>query len=191
MLLQISKSFTDYLFKKGIIEYSKKELLIYGFQLILSTSASMITIVILSCFYNITYGFIFLFFFMPIRFCAGGYHANTYQRCYIYTNACFIGILLFSGIVSQYKFLDKYILFALMGILYVWLAAPCKNKNNPLSNKEIIKNKTTTRMLLFMYIFFLIYLYTTYPFVFLIGFNTLFLVSVLFIIGNLENKSFH
>lgn len=60
MLLQISKSFTNYLLKKEIIEYSKKELIIYGFQLTLSTFASMVTILTLSYFFNILYGFIFL-----------------------------------------------------------------------------------------------------------------------------------
>lgn len=188
MLLQISKSFTNYLLNKAIIESSKKDLLIYGFQLTLSTSASIITILTLSYFYNIIYGIIFLGFFFPLRFYAGGYHAHTFQKCFIYTNTCFIGILLFSYAALQYNLLDKYFFFAIVSIFYLWLITPCINQNNPLSEKEIIKNRMNTRILLLLYTFMLIALHTSYPFVSLIGFNTLFLVSILFIIGNLENK---
>ena len=114
MLLQISKSFTNYLLKKEIIEYSKKELIIYGSQLTLSTFASIVTILTLSCFFNILYGSIFLLFFMPIRFYAGGYHAQTYRQCYIYTNTCFLGTLAFSNIIFKYSLLHGYIWLALV-----------------------------------------------------------------------------
>lgn len=190
MLLQISKSFTNYLLKKEIIEYSKKELIIYGFQLTLSTFASMVTILTLSYFFNILYGFIFLFFFMPIRFYAGGYHAQTYRQCYIYTNTCFLGTLAFSNIIFKYNLLHGYILLAMISLLFLFFATPCKNQKNPLDKKEFIKNRINTRILLLIYSFMLIVIYRNYPFIFLLGFNTLFLVSILFIIGNLENKSF-
>lgn len=188
MLLQTSKTFTYYLLKKNIIEQSKTELFIYGFQLLLSTSASIITILILSCFFNIVYGLIFLLYFMPMRLYAGGYHASTYRKCYIYTNACFISTMFFSKLILEYGLLDKYIIFAIAGILYLGFSAPCKNPNNPLTHNEIIKNKSIARLLLFLYCLLLITLYPIYPFLFLIGFNTLFLVSIFFIIGNLKNK---
>lgn len=186
MLLQLSNIITNYFLKKEIIGIEKKEVLIYGFQLTFSTLSSIITILIFSCLINIFYGIIFLIFFMPIRFCSGGYHANTYLKCFIYTNSCFVIILLFSKIVLHLDLLNTYALLAFIGILYLWLKAPCKNANNPLSEKYIQYNRFITHIILAIYAIICIITYHISPFMFLIEFNTVFLVSILFIIGSNE-----
>lgn len=188
MLLNISKYLTNYFVNKHIIEFDKTDIFIYGFQLALSTFASIITILTLSCFTNIIYGIIFLLFFMPIRFCAGGYHANTYHKCFIYTNLCFIITMLFSKLALQYHLLHIYMPPALLGILYLWWKAPCRNTNNPLSEISLYKNKIYARTVLIIYCLFSIITYFLNTFIFLVEFDTVFLVSILFIIGNLENR---
>lgn len=103
MLFKTSNYLTNYFIENHIVSPQKKEIFIYGFQLILSTLSSMFTILLISAVFNISYGIIFLLFFMPIRFCAGGFHASTYHKCFVYTNGVFITMLIFSKIVYMYS----------------------------------------------------------------------------------------
>lgn len=188
MLLKISRCLTSCLIKRNIIEFEDTDVFIYGFQLILSTFSSVITILLLSYFINILYGIVFLLFFMPVRFCAGGYHADTYLKCFVYTNSCFVFTLLFSKIVEKFHLLHAYSLLTLIGVLYLWMKAPCRNENNPMSETYIHINRISAHVILMIYSIILTITYHLHSFIFLLGFNTVFLVSILFIIGNLENK---
>lgn len=189
MLLNISRYLSYYLLKKEIIEDEKVDVIIYGLQLILSTISSAVTILLLSSVINIAYGIIFLLFFMPIRFCAGGYHAKAFNKCFIYTNCSFIITILITTFIYYY-ILPIYLLFplTLAGIVYLSYKAPCKNLNNLLSDIYCKKNNFNSRIILMVYGLGIIITYQINLFVFLLELNTLFLVSILFIIGNLENK---
>lgn len=90
MLLKLSTYLTHYFIKKNIIKSNLSQIYIYGFQLTISTLCSLLSILLLSSFSNFIFGITFLLFFMPLRFCAGGYHSNTYQKCFILTNLCFL-----------------------------------------------------------------------------------------------------
>lgn len=187
MLLGISEYLTYYFLKNKIIDKDKTDIFIYGFQLLLSTISSIVSILILSSFINILYGIVFLLFFMPIRFCAGGYHANTYNKCFIYTNSCFVITLLYSKIMPQYL-LYIHILIVLVGWLYLWSKAPCKNVNNPLNEEALNKNKFHSHIILIIYAISIVITYYSQIFIFSLELNTVFLVSILFLVGNLENK---
>lgn len=188
MLLKISELLTKYLIKKNIVPYRKTEVFIYGFQLTLSTLASMFTIIFITAFINITYGLIFLVFFMPIRFCAGGYHAPTYCKCFLYTNSVFVFDLLITNIVYSYNLLPYYMIIIVICVLYLWLNTPCLNNNNPLSESYIRKNKLNSHKILVLY-FVIISITCHYNyFIVILELNTIFIVSILFIIGNFEYK---
>lgn len=123
---------------------------------------------------------------MPIRFCAGGYHAPTYHKCFIYTNGVFIATLIFSKIVYMYNLLPYYCLLIIMSILYLWINTPCKNNKNPLSDTYIRKNKMLSRKILVFYFVIILLTYYLNKYLFILEINTIFLVSILFIWGNFE-----
>lgn len=186
MLYKTSNFLTNYFIKNNIISPNNKELYIYGFQLILSTLSSMLTILLTATFINISYGILFLLFFIPIRFYAGGYHASSYLKCFIYTNSLFIITLALSLIVYIYGLLPYYYLFIIAGIIYFWINTPCINQNNPLSYTYLLKNRFISRKILILYFIVIILTYQINHFLFILEINTLFLVTILFICGNLK-----
>ena len=186
MLFKTSNYLTNYFIENHIVSPQNKEIFIYGFQLILSTLSSMFTILLISAVFNISYGIIFLLFFMPIRFCAGGFHASTYHKCFVYTNGVFITMLIFSKIVYMYNLLPYYFLLIIASILHLWINTPCKNNKNPLSDIYIRKNKILSRKILVLYFVIILLTYYLERYLFILEINTIFLVSILFICGDFE-----
>ncbi len=135
MLLKISEYVTNSFVNKKIINSNSADIYIYGFQLTLSTLFSIITIILISSLINFLFGIIFCSFFMPLRFCAGGYHSKTYWNCFILTNLSFMFVLFVS---TFYLPLIIYIFNIFLSLLFsLWFKAPCINKNNPLSDTYI------------------------------------------------------
>lgn len=160
----------------------------YGFQLIISTLSSMMTILLISCFTNITYGILFLFFFMPIRGCVGGYHADTFEKCFLYTSLCFPAVMIISAIMQYTNLVSVAYLLLILGYIILILKAPCRNVHNPLSEKAVDKNKLYTRILLLIYGGIILVTFFINPTVSLVGANTLNLVTFLFIIEKNQQK---
>lgn len=179
--MTLSQMFTGYFIRRNIITKEKEDIFVYGFQLIISTLSSMITILLISCFTNITYGILFLFFFMPIRGCVGGYHADTFEKCFLYTSLCFPATIMISAIMQHMHLVPVAYLLLIAGAIILILKAPCRNAHNPLSEEAIHKNKCYTRILLLIYGGIIIVTFCVNPTLSLVEANTLNLVTFLFI----------
>ena len=95
MLRNISSRLTDKLIAQKEFCHYDRDVYIYGIELIISTLAGLISIIGVSKLYSCTIlGVIFIIFFVPLRLFTGGYHANTYGKCY------FVSILSFGILLS-------------------------------------------------------------------------------------------
>ena len=188
MLLKLSTYLTHYFIKKNIIKSNLSQIYIYGFQLTISTLCSLLSILLLSSFSNFIFGITFLLFFMPLRFCAGGYHSNTYQKCFILTNLCFLFTLFSSKIFYKYHLFNLNLSLFFISVILLWIYAPCENINNPLSNTYLEKNRLYTHILLIIYIFTLsIFAYFFNTFLFFLGTHN---ATCVLIIHNRQNYFF-
>ena len=94
MLNKISKQFAEFLIRKTQSGSEKEEIYVYGLELILSTCAGFFSILLLSGFWKeVMSGIVFICFFAPLRMFAGGYHANTYRKCFCISNISYFLIL--------------------------------------------------------------------------------------------------
>lgn len=113
MLNTIAAFFTSVLVNNGVVNENRSAVLIYGFQLFISTASSLLSILLISLFTgNAGYGILYLIVFMLLRITANGFHARTYGGCFLLTNGLF---LLYLVIISFYPqivplFLDKLLL---------------------------------------------------------------------------------
>lgn len=137
---------TKKLYDHCSLEEVKRPVYIYGFELFLSTASSMISILIISAiFFQIYSGCLFLAVFITLRLFSGGYHAETYGRCFILTNCVF----LLSEALSQAIQLfvpDEMsrIVCAAMTITagaVIFFLSPIRNQNHPLSEARYKKNR--------------------------------------------------
>lgn len=137
---------TKKLYDHCSLDEVRRPVYIYGFELFLSTASSMISILIISSiFFNIFSGCLFLAVFITLRLFSGGYHAETYGRCFILTNCVFLLSIAFSQVILL--FLPDGISLMVCAIMTitagmaVFILSPIRNQNHPLSEARYKKNR--------------------------------------------------
>ncbi len=130
------------------------ELYEYAIYILLSSAFHMATVIVLGLIFNLlTESLVFYFSFIAIRKFAGGYHAKTPVRCYLFS---IIIISLILGFIKMILVLD--LLFATYGILILGfisviiinILSPLDTKNAPLNNKEKIIYKKIVMIITFI-----------------------------------------
>ena len=120
----------------------RRAVYIYGFELSLSSLAVMSSVFILSCLCGAVYSsIIFSLIFVSIRLFAGGFHAKTYGRCFILSNAVYLSCFYTAYLIQMLRitFVCPVLTFLSMAIVFV--LAPVKHKNHPMSNTSYRKNR--------------------------------------------------
>lgn len=115
------------------------ELYEYAIYIILSSAFHMATVIVLGLVFNLlTESLVFYLSFIAIRKFAGGYHAKTPTRCYLFSIVSnmimFYLIKWLNGACTLFVYLFMMIgLFCLVEIL---LISPLDTENNPLTGQE-------------------------------------------------------
>lgn len=146
---QIIEPIVCKMFRKYITDDAQKEVYVYGATLILTTLLGIVSILLLSAiFFSIWDGILFLTVFSVVRTSAGGYHCKTYLKCFLLSNAIFLGIMAVSLLFS---YLPTDTMRALSGILllvtwlYIFFNAPVVPINHTLSKKKVLQNRLRAR----------------------------------------------
>lgn len=116
-----------------------RELYEYAIYILLSGLFHLFSVVALGlCFNMVLESLVFYCSFILIRKFAGGYHAKTPTRCYIFSvitsvvGLCLIKLIGNSNSVYYYIFVTIEILC----IVFIMIASPIDNENKPLNAKE-------------------------------------------------------
>nr|WP_304030826.1 accessory gene regulator B family protein [Ruminococcus bromii] len=115
------------------------ELYEYAIYVVLSSIFHIATIVVLGVFFNmIIESVVFYFSFISIRKFAGGYHAKTPTKCYLFSILSNIIILYFIKLVNGVSviFIFSLIMFELFCVVLILLISPLDTENNPLKTSE-------------------------------------------------------
>lgn len=111
----------------------------YAVYIILSSASHVITVITLGlCFNLLVESLVFYFSFIAIRKFAGGYHAKTPVRCYLFSFASNIIILCLVKWLSSINtlFIFIFIIFELLCVVLILLISPLDTENNPLTGQE-------------------------------------------------------
>ena len=116
-----------------------RELYEYAIYVLLSGIFHLISVVVLGlCFNMILESLVFYCSFILIRKFAGGYHAKTSTRCYIFSVItsfvvlCLIKLIGYSNSINYYIFVTIEILC----VVFIIITSPLDNENKPLNAKE-------------------------------------------------------
>ncbi|HBA70502.1 MAG TPA: hypothetical protein DCZ40_14270 [Lachnospiraceae bacterium] len=112
----------------------KQEIYVYGIELIISTGLIFITILVFSALCgDVMMGVVFLSVFAPLRLFTGGYHADTYGKCYVITILLY-GFTMFLQSILQPLIPMRVLVFALLLMtVYISMRSPVRHVNQPLS----------------------------------------------------------
>ena len=151
MLHSCAEYLTHTLYRHCPLSEEKRPVFVYGFELSLSTLSSILSIILLSIiFKNVYFSLLFLYIFFFLRLFSGGYHAPTYSRCFILTNAIFVFVYLLSEVIRWYK--PLLIPFAILSCISIFLLSPIRSTKHP-QNKKTARIIVSIDFLLFLILY--------------------------------------
>lgn len=154
MLNKVSIKLSNEVLKRVEKANYGQEVYVYGIEIILSTLLEIMVILVSACFFSVfKEGFIFVILFMSLRIFTGGYHANTYKKCFIVTVGSFWGMVLLANIIENLILQRTLYMIMFAAAIYIVLRSPILNKNQLLNEKKIAKNVKMTAIVLMIQIF--------------------------------------
>lgn len=115
------------------------ELYEYAIYILLSSAFHIATVIVLGLVFNLlTESLVFYFSFIAIRKFAGGYHAKTPTRCYVFSVISSIIMLCLIKYANSVGNIFTYLLiiFELLCVVLIILMSPLDTENNPLNSYE-------------------------------------------------------
>lgn len=134
--MNLSEKLTNKLLKMQLINDEEKDLYTYGFKQGFLLLLNMITVIIIGIIFNMIWqSIIFMVSYSLLRAYAGGYHANTQSRCYLFSVGMIITVLWLIKLIP-WNGLIFFIITAVSNIV-ILLIAPIEDSNKPLNQKEM------------------------------------------------------
>lgn len=188
LLARLAGKIGNNLVHSGVIKEEDAEIYIYGINQILTSvlnvSSALIIGLIFGVFPEIA---VFMAAYIPLRSFAGGYHAKTPLRCYIFS----VIMLIVVSIGLKYLHLADWVYYAVLvaATLVVLVLSPVEDRNKPLDEIEhkVYKRRTiliaavelTLAMLLKLLMLDDLFIATAYSFV---------VLSLMLIAGKAKNR---
>lgn len=175
--------------KTGIITTENEYLYYYGMHQGIVMLLNILTALLIGFMFNSVPEVILYFTaYIPLRSYAGGYHAQTPQRCY------FFSVMLITAILLAIKAFPVNAMICCIGVIInviiIFILAPIEDKNKPFTEKEQVFFKKRTRFLLLLetavFVITLPLHDTMISTCILMAFST---VTLMLILGHMKNRT--
>lgn len=145
--MRFANSVTQKFVDVGIIKYKDKELYAYGLWQGIALLYNFATIMILALIFKMFWqSMIFMIAYSLIRPYAGGYHARTPLKCYLFSVVIIIAVLWLIKYIPWNSFIC-FIMITVASII-IFILSPVEDKNKPLDKIEQVVFKKRTNILL-------------------------------------------
>ena len=115
----------------------KEEIIRYGLERIKSTCIMTLVTLLMGCIFQVFFqSIIFLVCFIVLRKYAGGYHADTQNRCYVISTVIIAVALLAIRYMSDGSDNEIFILLQSVNFILLYFLVPVDNKNHRLEQWE-------------------------------------------------------
>lgn len=153
MLNAVSVRLSSLLLKRiNHVKYSQ-DVYTYGIEILLSTMLEIMAILLSAAFLSSAIeGIIFVVLFLSLRFFTGGYHANTYRKCFAVTVGSFWAVLLATTLFMRSGLVRCLYITLICSAVYIIARSPIINERQPLSTVSIIKNGKIAAIILFIHL---------------------------------------
>ncbi len=143
---KLSKHICNYLLSTKIINEEYIEVYIYGTELLLSFLISTSVILTIGLITNrFINTIVFLTVFTLLRRFTGGFHANTYLMCKLFTIGTYL-IVLFVSEKITITFVP-FLVLSLIGLIVICLWGPIEHPNKPITDFNKKRFKTISLLL--------------------------------------------
>lgn len=157
MLHKLSCILTKFLLDRVDGDTCEEEIYIYGFELIISTIVGLASIMTISwVLADANSGLIFIILFVPLRIFTGGYHANTYSRCFVISNLAYLSVLFIKICLASFVPCTVWLCVLGMVSCYIVIKAPLINHAQPISEYKQKRSKYIVKYILVVDIVFVL-----------------------------------
>lgn len=188
MFYRISNRIADRFTEKKVIPPEEKELYRFGVQQGLSIALNVVTTFVIGLVFRMVLeSFLFLAVYIPLRSFAGGIHAKTANRCYVYSSFMIIAVLLVIKFFPLGNLICSCLSF-LSGII-IFLLAPVEAEHKKLDEIEYVVYRKRSRIILVAEIIIQLLLSMIMPKRFIMCFSLSFVcLATVMIVGAVKNK---
>ncbi|MBQ6946053.1 MAG: accessory gene regulator B family protein [Ruminococcus sp.] len=131
----MAETITQKLEENNTIQSENREIYRYGFQQGFTILLNIVTIVIIGLLLkSLLQAFLFMMFYFPLRSYAGGFHAKTAVRCYVYSMVIIVLILLVIRFAPITNLI--YTIITITSSVVILSLAPVQDHNKPLDQTE-------------------------------------------------------
>ena len=142
MFRRLSEDIAFLLIKNKILDIENRDIYIYSIEVILLNVSILITNIVLSILTNGLIHFIgFVLFFVPLRILVGGYHCDHSESCFVLSVSVYALTLLLVKYDINICTNIILLILALVSIILILIWSPLINKNHPLEDYQISRNK--------------------------------------------------
>lgn len=147
MLHKISKAMAKKLAMSS--EPEKEEIYVYGLELIITTFLGLASIVLVSgVLSEWSSAWIFTGIFVPLRLCTGGYHADTYGKCFVISNLSYLSLLIIKKLTERRVPMLVWLVLLVIACWYIGKNAPVLHRNQMINEQKQKRNRKMARVLL-------------------------------------------
>jgi accessory gene regulator B len=147
MLETIASKLTSYMVAQGVIPKEDEEIYVFGWTMLLLPAGSFVVILLIGAFFGQLLGSaIFLLFFSLLRSYSGGWHADSFIRCFLTTIALYGCCLLLHFYLPESSWGWTLLALSLMSIFIIFRWAPVDHPNKPFRGQDKQKNKRLSRI---------------------------------------------
>lgn len=148
MLQKVSYQLSNIIAKHVSADEDTREVYQYALELIITTVIGFAAILFIA---GITagwiHGLVFLLSFSTLRSVAGGYHAETYFKCFMISCGLFVVVICIHSVLLYIEPRILWVfLIALSAGIYIILRAPVKHANQPLNEARIAINRRLAKV---------------------------------------------
>lgn len=131
----------------GIFHEEDRELYEYSFRIMLEQVSVGISILIISLFYGVFFETVlYMVLFIPLRIYAGGYHAQTFKKCFFISVGAYFA---YAGLVCFVVIpMSVIIILSIASSLIILALSPMANLNKPMDSFETFTFKKRVRQML-------------------------------------------
>lgn len=187
MKTNICERAVDVLIKKNAIKSDDKDIYMYGLKQTSLSLLNILTSIIIGVLFSMVWEtLLFMLVYIPLRSYAGGYHAKTKLRCYLFS----VMLIVLSLIIIDKSILNNifFIILSVVSILAIILLSPTQDENKPLDLLEKIVYKKRTLILLGIWSLVAIILLIADLPIFTVSILVAFIMlSIILVIGRIKN----
>lgn len=142
MLENLSEDIVFRLIRLKILDVEKGDIYRYGMQVLLLNGSILLSMLGISLLTGtVVHYFFFLMAFCPLRMMAGGYHAKTPAKCFLYSNGLYLLTVVMKYLGTEYQVGYLWHIAVIVSAIGIFAAGPLERTGVYISERKHKKHK--------------------------------------------------